>query len=200
MSISTDPTVRALLKRVSELESRLAGAENRILALSAPRTAPEVPGVKPETWVYFDTVSATSVDQNELCQNLLIAANGVFNLTLPTPFEGAWLRIYNEGGSPITVKTPSATTICTVGQYQMAYIVAVTNGGLPAWPTQVGVTATTADQYTNRDIVWRTGTYGPVLKSPDNNYWRMTIDNTGALSSTSLGGTEPQEASTPETS
>jgi len=41
------------------------------------------------------------------------------------------------------------------------------------------------------DLVVGTVGKGPVLRSPDGNYWRITVSNAGALAATSLGASEP---------
>lgn len=41
------------------------------------------------------------------------------------------------------------------------------------------------------DIITDSTTKGPVLKSPNNHYWRATISNTGVVTWTDLGTTKP---------
>ncbi len=44
---------------------------------------------------------------------------------------------------------------------------------------------------TTRDVIVDDATKGLVLKSPDGHYWRVLVDNAGALSQTDLGTTKP---------
>lgn len=41
------------------------------------------------------------------------------------------------------------------------------------------------------DVIVDDNSKGLVLRSPDGNYWRVTVSNLGALSATSLGATKP---------
>lgn len=41
------------------------------------------------------------------------------------------------------------------------------------------------------DVIVDSNTKGVVLRSPDGNYWRLTVSNVGAVSATSLGATKP---------
>lgn len=42
-----------------------------------------------------------------------------------------------------------------------------------------------------QDIVVDTSSYGLILKSPNGHYWRVTVGDTGTLSTTDLGTTLP---------
>ena len=44
---------------------------------------------------------------------------------------------------------------------------------------------------TTDDVICTTATKGLVLRSPDNNYWRATINNLGIVTWTNLGTTKP---------
>ena len=44
---------------------------------------------------------------------------------------------------------------------------------------------------TKDDLIVNNDATGVVLKSPDGHYWRVTVDNTGALTTTDLGTTKP---------
>lgn len=44
---------------------------------------------------------------------------------------------------------------------------------------------------TTDDLIVDVDTKGLVLKSPDAHYWRITVDNSGVLSTTDLGTTKP---------
>lgn len=44
---------------------------------------------------------------------------------------------------------------------------------------------------TTDDLIVDTSTRGLVLKSPNNRYWRVTVDNSGSLVTTDLGTSKP---------
>ena len=44
---------------------------------------------------------------------------------------------------------------------------------------------------TNQDVIVTDTLKGVVLRSPDGDYWRISIDNAGTISGTNLGTTKP---------
>lgn len=73
----------------------------------------------------------------------------------------------------------------------------------PTWPEAIRQIATflnaafngnnrmTRGVDTTQDLIVDDDAKGPVSKSPDGHYWRITVDNAGAISTTDLGTTKP---------
>jgi hypothetical protein len=58
-------------------------------------------------------------------------------------------------------------------------------------PDLNGASRTTKGVTTTDDVIVASPTKGVVLQSPNGHYWRLSISNTGTISSTDLGTTSP---------
>lgn len=170
---------------------RLAGMVSALR--NEPRPEPvETPQFTniPQPLAYSLAASVTLVNA-DLNLHHVINCTSASNVTLPGGIEGGFVSIENRGTAAITVKNPGATTICVIRQYQRALIPCLVNSSGDAdWATGVVVYGSNGSIYVSGPIISRDDTVGTFLKSPGGNFWRVTMTNTGAITTADTGTTE----------
>jgi len=188
-----EPHVRdwlmGLVKNVQKLNERINQLEheNRLLqGQVGTRLNPDSPDYLVPN-IQISTGSALTLNSTELNMLYQINATGNFTLTLPTPIEGQWVDIYNNGTSTITI-SDGASTLGTIESGKGSRMnVRTSSAGSPQWESKlIG--------YSRGGMVWgENGLFNDsiYLKSPDGNWWEITVTNAGAISTTSSGGAVP---------
>lgn len=91
----------------------------------------------------FSTGSAQTFTVDDMGRVWHINATGNFDLTLPAPFEGAWIEIFNYGTNTITIKNSGGVSIGTRATNEGVVVNAIPNSsGAPEWPTAISELAT----------------------------------------------------------
>lgn len=98
----------------------------------------------------------------------------VYNADSSVPLAGKFDQGDFLRNSAPTGTTPIFGWLCTV------------SGTPGTWVAIYGGRVDTVD-----DVIIDDSTNGLVLKSPDDHYWRVTVDNAGALTTTDLGTVKP---------
>jgi len=100
--------------------------------------------------------------------------SAVYNADTAAPLAGEYVK-----GDFVRNSAPSGTTP-TIGW------VCTADGTPGTWVAVYGGRVDTLD-----DVIVDDSANGLVLKSPDAHYWRITVDNAGALTTTDLGTVKP---------
>jgi hypothetical protein len=127
----------------------------------------------------------------------LIDATGNITVTLPYPVANCPITVINcsNTSNTITLQTNTGTTIEVVQPGGSCSCYAMEGAaGTPSWNTGAIVQMPDGLMLTTSDIYIDSASTGLVLKDAANQYWRLTISITGALTATSLGGLSPIEA------
>lgn len=150
----------------------------------------------------MDSVGANlTLAPEDACRTIWINATADIDVTLWSPSEGDWSRLYNRGTGVITLKNPGGTAIGTIRQRQRSFIEAwPDDSGDADWPAKILVEGASGEIYLEGDITFRNAAKGTVYKDAgDSTLIRVTAD-AGAQVTTDTGSTsegtpdEPTEA------
>lgn len=131
---------------------------------TSPRVGIKDPDLQRELREHAQQVNALSEGR--------IAAT--YNAATAAPTTGTYQQGDFVKSSAPTSATPTIGWVCTVA-------------GTPGtWVAVYGGRVDTLD-----DVIVDDSANGLVLKSPDAHYWRVTVDNAGALTTTDLGLVKP---------
>lgn len=112
---------------------------------------------------------------------LAVFAGGVFGsaigFTINNGYNGTCFKVMDDGATTITAQQATTKTLILKGA-------ASQTANLQEWQNSAGTVLALVNS--NGDIEITDSTKGVILKSPNSTRWRVTIDNTGALVTTSL--------------
>lgn len=191
---STRAWVDAMRNYCREIEQRLdyvisqchaLREQNESLVGQVRSVQSQIPEVAPAAEV---TVSSnTTLTIADVNQVLLVNCTSSSTLTLPSPTQGAWLRVHNRGTGTLTI-SDGVNTICTLVQNRGCDMrCALDSAGNQAWPTHVPSTGLDGFEVRKSQLVFDNSNAGIALKDSSGNYWSLVFDDTGALVSTDQG-------------
>jgi hypothetical protein len=102
-----------------------------------------------------------------------------YNALSSVPTAGTYAQGDFVKNSAPTGSSPTIGWVCTVGGTPGTFVAVTVGGG------------GSGDVDTLNDVIVDNSAKGLVLKSPDAHYWRLTVDNAGALTTTDLGTVKP---------
>lgn len=164
---------------VEDILRRLEALESRPTKDSLPRP------------VIYSVAANLTLNQSEMGVWHMIEATDPFDLTLPAPFEGMWVGVWNWGDSLITVKDDGAATIGTIAPAQGSHILCPYAAGVADWPAAIMVMSSSGNLYLQGDLVIRNSAKGIVHTDTTDGHFIRTVATADALVSTDLGATEP---------
>lgn len=114
-------------------------------------------------------------------------------VTLNSSVYGRGVVIAHTGtANTMTVRDAGGVTIGTIKPGQWAPFEATFNAsGTPSWGPGSVVLGSDGKVYLMESLVFRSSSAGPMLKSPGGNWWLLSVNNAGVLSTSDQGTTEP---------
>jgi len=183
-------------KRIAYLEEILAQTQTE-LALVKSSSQQVFQQTYDTPYIKSDISSNTTFTTSDLNIFWHLNCTSACTLTLPDPIDGSWIQLYNCGTQTITLNNSAATTIATIQTLRGTRLESVIDSaGAAQWttkPTVKGLDGLVTEQ---SPLVIK-GEIGILWQAPNGNYFKLAIDDTGAINTFDTATTaEPHEAIT----
>lgn len=169
---------------ILELESRVVALENR-------RTPSQVASTVEQVFTHPFNVVTTSTDytltQGEAGSVSYVTPSANVTLTLPDAFEGAWYGIVHAGSANVLSVSNGTNIIAQLDPGNHTTIYATMSSGSTSWASGAVTVASGGAIVSKQAVMVDNANAGLIWKDSNGDYWRVTIDTSGALVSTNIG-------------
>jgi hypothetical protein len=127
---------------------------------------------------------------------IVVDPGASLTISLNTPLPDTCVQILHAGpASPeyiLTINDDAAAAIGSLRPGMLGIATCFENTGIdPSWPSNLLIVAQNGQIILTQDVVIDDNTYGVIIRSPNGNYQRLTIRNTGQLEVFDLGAIAP---------
>jgi hypothetical protein len=165
--------------KIASLEEAVAA--NRTLQISEPS------GTENPSSTYESISSNTTLTTSDVKGIRNYNCTSACTITLPEPFEGASVTLWNRGTATLTVNNNSAEIVATLPTDSYCTVIALSgDAGAPRWPTSVPTMYSNGCIETTGPVIVR-NTDGVIVKDGADHYWSFSTNTSGALVTTDEG-------------